>query len=131
VIVSTVLGLSTTAGDIGWRCLARRGMLHCECEAIDYMRLGLGAVRDGRGRSGVEEAWFVLDGHGHFRDDADRWIPVRPGDLVLWAGGPGGWLRSDTESSLELLGLAVLPAAVSRQLPVRSPRTPRTGGPHG
>jgi mannose-6-phosphate isomerase-like protein (cupin superfamily) len=121
VIVSSVRGLSKTADEAAWRCLARRGMLHSECEAFDYLRLSPGAVRDGRGREGVEEVWYVLSGEGEYLDAADRWATLRPGDLVLRPGGVGGWLRGGSASPLELLTLAVLPAAVSAQLPARSP----------
>lgn len=121
MIVSSTLGLVRTVDDTRWRCLARRGMLHSECEAFDYLRLAPGAVRDGRGREGVEEAWFVLSGEGEFLDGADRSLLLRAGDLVLQPWGTSGWLRSSLATSLELLAFAVLPAAVTKQLPARSP----------
>lgn len=121
MIVTNAHGLNRIADDRAWRCLARRGMLHSECEAFDYLRLPPGATRDGRGREGIEEAWFVLSGAGRFHDAADHSVPLRPGDLVLWSGGSGGSLHSGSTSALELLGFAVLPAAVTARLPVRSP----------
>ncbi|MGH3816028.1 MAG: cupin domain-containing protein [Pseudonocardiaceae bacterium] len=121
MIVSSTRGLVRTVDDTRWRCLARRGMLHSECEAFDYLRLAPGAVRDGRGREGVEEAWFVLSGEGEFLDGADRSSLLRAGDLVLRPGATGGWLRSSSATSLELLTFAVLPAAVTEQLPARKP----------
>jgi mannose-6-phosphate isomerase-like protein (cupin superfamily) len=121
VIVSSTRGLVRTVDNTGWRCLARRGMLHSECEAFDYLQLAPSAVRDGRGREGVEEAWFVLRGEGEFLHDGDRSLPVRAGDLILCPCGTGGWFRSSSATSLELLTLAVLPAAVTEQLPARRP----------
>ncbi|MGH3697355.1 MAG: cupin domain-containing protein [Pseudonocardiaceae bacterium] len=121
MIVSSIRGLIGTVDDTRWRCLARRGMLHSECEAFDYLWLAPGAVRDGRGQEGVEQAWFVLSGEGEFLDSADRSLLLRAGDLVLRPGGTGGWLRSSSASSLELLAFAVLPAAVTKQLPARRP----------
>lgn len=121
MIVTSAHGLSRIADDSAWRCLARRGMLHSECEAFDYLRLAPGAVRDGRGREGVEEAWFVLNGAGQFLDGTGRSIPLRPGSLLLWSGGTEGWLRNSSASSLEMLTFTLLPAAVTNQLPTRSP----------
>ncbi|MCG8915758.1 cupin domain-containing protein [Actinokineospora sp. PR83] len=110
---------SRSADGAAWRCLARRGMLHSECEAVDHLVLAPGAERDGRGRAGVEAAWFVVRGEGRFHDAPDHWVPLRPGDLVLWRGGAGGSLRADSE--LELVALAVLPAGVTDRLPARVP----------
>jgi hypothetical protein len=129
VIVTKVSGLSKTMDDTAWRCLARRGMLHSECEAFDYLRLPPGATRDGRGREGVVTVWFVLSGEGRFFDSADHSVPLRPGDLVLWSGGTGGSLHSGGTSALEMLSFAVLPTAVTDQLPARIPVA--TGGVHG
>ncbi|MGW5052711.1 cupin domain-containing protein [Actinokineospora sp. NPDC004072] len=112
---------SRTAAGAAWRCLARRGMLHSECEAVDYVRLPPGSVRDGRGRAGVEAVWFVLSGEGRFHDGADHSVPVRAGDLVLWTGGRGGSVHSGSGGPLELVALAVLPAAVTDRLPARCP----------
>lgn len=121
MIVSSTRGLVRTVDDTAWRCLARRGMLHSECEAFDYLRLAPGAGRDGRGQEGVEQAWFVLSGDGEFLDDAGRSVLLRAGDLVLRPAGTGGWLRNSSAISLELLAFAVLPAAVTKQLPPRRP----------
>ena len=120
MIVSGIHGLNTT-DDTARRCLARRGMLHSECEAVDYLRLAPGATRNGRGQLGVEEVWFVLRGEGEFHEGARRPVALRPGDLVLYSGGTRGWLRNGSASPLELLAFALLPAAVTAQLPARSP----------
>ncbi|WP_267595664.1 hypothetical protein [Carbonactinospora thermoautotrophica] len=101
------------------RCLARRGMLHSECEAFDLIHLRAGARRGPRGREGVEEAWYVLAGEGYVEAPAGS-VSVRAGDLVLrpyreraeLLAGPG---------SLTLLALSVLPREVTRRLPKRVP----------
>ncbi len=121
MIVSSTRGLVGTVDDTRWRCLARRGMLYSECEAFDYVRLAPGGVRDGRGREGNEEAWFVLSGEGEFLTGGDSSLFVRTGDLVLCPDGAGGVLRNSADFPLEVLLLAVLPASVTEQLPVRSP----------
>jgi mannose-6-phosphate isomerase-like protein (cupin superfamily) len=132
MIVTSTGGLSRAAGDGAWRCLARRGMLHSECEAVDYVRLPPGTTRNGRGREGVEAAWFVLGGRGRFLDGEDRSLPLRQGDLLLSSGGNRGSVHNDSTGELELLALAVLPAAVTGRLPARVPvaRWLVTGGGH-
>ncbi|MFK8912334.1 hypothetical protein ACJA3G_35605, partial [Streptomyces sp. YS-3] len=42
------------------RCLARRGMLHSECEAVDRVSLAPHARYDLLGRDDTEAAWYVL-----------------------------------------------------------------------
>lgn len=121
MIVSSIRGLVHARDGARWRCLARRGMLHSECEAFDYLQLAPGAVRDGRGREGIEEAWFVLSGEGELLGDRDCSFPLRAGDLVLRPRGSGGWLRSSATTPLELLSLAMLPPSVTEQLPARRP----------
>ncbi|RBQ20651.1 cupin domain-containing protein [Spongiactinospora rosea] len=124
MIVTHTESLSQAADGGAWRCLARRGMLHSECEAIDYLRLPPGALRDGRGREGVEAIWFVLNGQGRFVDGTDRSFPLRPGDLLFSTGGSRGSVHNDSTGQLELLSLALLPAAVTDRLPLRSPVAP-------
>lgn len=124
MIVTHAESLSSATDDSAWRCLARRGMLHSECEAIDYLRLPPGAVRDGRGRAGVEAIWFVLSGQGRFVDGADRSLPLRAGDLLFSSDGTGGSVRNDSTGQLELLSIALLPAAVTDRLPARIPTAP-------
>ncbi|MGH8907576.1 MAG: cupin domain-containing protein [Egibacteraceae bacterium] len=125
MIVSSIQGVAQAVderlGETQWRCLARRGMLYSECEAFDYLRLAPGAGRDTRGREGIEEAWFVLSGEGEFSDSRGNSFPMRAGDLIVCPRGTGGWLRNSAVSSLELLVIAVMPAAVTARLPVRTP----------
>ncbi|MBW4722183.1 cupin domain-containing protein [Saccharothrix obliqua] len=130
MIVTSAAGLSRAADDHAWRCLARRGMLHSECEAVDYLRLPPGATRDGRGRDGVDVVWFVLSGQGRF-SDGNRSVELNPGDLLLSTGGSRGKLHS-AAAPLELLSLTVLPTAVTERLPARVPVASwLLGGGHG
>lgn len=125
IVSSTHDGLTRTvdgsAGEAVWRCLGRRGMLFSECESFDYVRLSPGSVLDERGRGDIEEAWFVVRGNGEFAEDGKAPVPVREGQLVCFAHSAGGQWRSAEDSPLELLLLALMPAAVSRRLPTRTP----------
>lgn len=126
MIVSSIRGgltrtIDDHTGEAVWRCLGRRGMLYSECESFDYVRLAPGAVLDERGREEIEEAWFVLYGKGEFLDDGGDSLPVQAGDLVLCPYAAGGHWRSNADSPLELLLLAMMPASVSQRLPIRTP----------
>ena len=128
MIATTVAGPTVLVGPgsqrIRLRCLARRGMLHSECEAFDYVRLSPGACYDLSGREGAEAAWYVLRGPldllgaAGFADLAPHTLVE--GDLVLAPdsrqvhlhGGPLG---------AELLCLSVLPRALAERLPSRRP----------
>lgn len=104
---------------VRWCCLARRGMLHSECESIDHVRVPAHAEFAPRDARGVESVWFVLGGAGSMLTAQDG-NPVRPGHLVLVpAACPVRFLAGD--DGLELLWLAVLPEEVSRLLPARKP----------
>ncbi|WP_394825686.1 cupin domain-containing protein [Pendulispora albinea] len=96
-------------------------MLFSECESFDYVRLEPGAVIDGRGRGDIEEAWFVLRGEGELVADGQLPLSLREGQLVLCSHGAASRWRAATDSPLELLFLALMPASVSRQLPERTP----------
>jgi mannose-6-phosphate isomerase-like protein (cupin superfamily) len=125
IVSSTHDGLTRTvdsiAGEAVWRCLGRRGMLFSECESFDYVRLAPGSVLDERGRGDIEEAWFVVSGSGEFADEGTAPLPVHEGDLVFCAQAAGGQWRAAGDAPLELLFLALMPASVSRRLPVRTP----------
>ncbi|WP_051966553.1 pirin family protein [Kitasatospora mediocidica] len=105
------------------RCLARRGMLHSECEAFDHVRLSPAACYDLTGRDGTEAAWYVLRGSVALLDEG---LPQRPrralveGDLVLAPRGGEVHLHGGPLGA-ELLCLTVLPSTVSNRLPSRRP----------
>ncbi|MFF0146667.1 Cupin domain-containing protein [Amycolatopsis sulphurea] len=108
-------------GSASWRCLGRRGMLFSECESFDYVRLAPGTALDGRGRGDLEEAWFVVSGRGEYSEAGEAPLRVREGQLVIVPHGCGGKWRAAEDSPLELLLMALMPAAVSRRLPTRTP----------
>ncbi|GAA0588391.1 hypothetical protein [Streptomyces crystallinus] len=106
------------------RCLARRGMLHSECEAVDRISLPPHAQYDLVGRGDAEAAWYVLSG-----PLTARWTGARRPARAL---GAGGLLLARTARDIslragprgaELLCLTVTPAAVARRLPPRTPDT--------
>lgn len=109
-------------GEIRWRSLARRGMLHCECESFDYVRLSPGAEIPLRGREGTEGAWFTLAGSGRLVEAgaAPAGRALRAGDLILLPDGEEGRLLGG-DGGLELLWLAVMPRDVTQSLPPRRP----------
>ncbi|MED7949885.1 hypothetical protein [Streptomyces sp. BE303] len=103
------------------RCLARRGMLHSECEAFEHVRLGPGACFDLAGRESTEAAWYVLRGPVALLDCPD--LPLRlldRGALVLAPHGESVHLHGGPLGA-ELLCLTVLPARVGAALPERRP----------
>ncbi|MEU8080913.1 hypothetical protein AB0B31_36340 [Catellatospora citrea] len=103
---------------LDWTCLARRGMLHSDTEAVDHLRLRPGGRLDGRGRDGVAEAWFLLSGRARLPGGRS----VGAGDLVLRPPGTVDELVAVEET--QLLVLAVMPAEVSAVLPARRPEMP-------
>jgi len=125
MIISTMGCTSRTrAGDeeLRWRSLARRGMLHSECESFDYVRLAPGTEFALRGREGTESAWFAIAGSGRLlaSDPGSPERVLEAGDLLLLPGGVVGRLSSG-DSGLELLWLQVLPREISQSLPPRRP----------
>ncbi len=125
MIISGIAGTSRTVDsgeEIRWRSLARRGMLHSECESFDYVRLAPGTSFELRGREGTENAWFTVSGSGKLSEpgaeQAERALKV--GDLVLLPAGKEIRLTSEG-NGLELLWLTVLPRVVINALPERRP----------
>lgn len=125
MIISTIDCTSQTrdgSEEVRWRSLARRGMLHCECESFDYVRLAPDTEFALRGREGTESAWFAIAGSGRLRvpdSDAPERI-LGAGELILLPAGKEGRLSSGT-TGLELLWLEVLPREISQSLPTRRP----------
>jgi mannose-6-phosphate isomerase-like protein (cupin superfamily) len=127
VIVTDITNLGRAAASTGaviqWCCLARRGMLHSECEAVDYLELSPRATVTMDGRSGTEEAWYVLEGHAEFGDPTiGRLQRVDAGHLALRPADTSPIVRNaSSDTPLRLLLVVVLPQAVSDRLPPRSP----------
>jgi quercetin dioxygenase-like cupin family protein len=116
------LAASRSQAPVRWGCLARRGMLYSECEAVDHLELAPGAVVTMAGRSGVEEAWYVLDGDVEFDAQAGASARAGRGDLVLRPAGTASAVRNPSlEASARMLLVAVLPPAVTDRLPRRRP----------
>lgn len=119
---ASVAGLTTTQSEaaVRWRCLSRRGMLYSECEAIDYLELAPQAVVTMRGRSGTEEAWYVLEGHVEFDGHADGPLRAGRGDLVLRPASISSAVRNpSSQTPAGLLLISAMPPAITDRLPVR------------
>ncbi|MBM0276138.1 hypothetical protein [Micromonospora tarensis] len=99
------------------RCLARRGMLHSECQAIDHLRLATGDHLDLTEAAGHETAWVVCRGRASLTGQPGQ---LTAGDVVVVPVGsrPGLTVLS---GPLELLRVAVLTAEAARRLPQRRP----------
>jgi mannose-6-phosphate isomerase-like protein (cupin superfamily) len=125
MIISTIGSTSSTRDsgeEIRWRSLARRGMLHSECESFDYLRLAPGTEFALRGRQGTESVWFTVAGTGLVveSDPVSAGCTLKAGDLVLLPAGKDVRLVSG-DSGLELLWLSVMPREVTQSLPIRRP----------
>ena len=112
-----------THGVVRWCCLARRGMLHSECEAVDYLELSPQATVTMDGRAGTEEAWYVLEGHAEFDDPTTARVErIDAGRLALRPAGTSLIVRNASpDTPLRLLLVSVLPRVVTDVLPGRSP----------
>jgi hypothetical protein len=116
MIVTTTAGPSRTVADgadLRWRCLARRGMVHSECEAVDHVAVPANTEFAPSGTEGVESAWLVISGDGQVGDQ-----PVEAGDVIL---SPTAEAVTAGPDGVELLWIVVLPDEVSRALPARRP----------
>lgn len=128
--VGAGIAASVSQTAVRWACLARRGMLYSECEAIDYLELGEGAVVTMAGRHGIEEAWYVLDGDVEFGADASPSRHVARGDLVLRPTDTAATVRNlSSERQARLLLISVTPSVVTDRLPPRRPALDRTDAP--
>jgi mannose-6-phosphate isomerase-like protein (cupin superfamily) len=131
VIVTDTTGAGSAANlseeTVRWGCLARRGMLYSECEAVDYLEVAPQAAVTSRGRSGTVEAWYVLAGQADFDDSVtERSERVGPGSLVLRSDASSSTVHNPCSNTpLRLLLIAVLPPAVTDRLPQRRPSIDR------
>ncbi|GAA4007969.1 hypothetical protein OG252_22785 [Streptomyces sp. NBC_01352] len=124
MIVSRAAAHAVRQGGPDRRCLARRGMLHSECEAVDHVRLPGGGAVEERGRSGTDEVWLVLSGAVAVEEcDSAPWT-LRPGELMLSPAGARPRLTA-ADGGAELLLMAVLPHDRVRRLPRRVPELTR------
>ncbi len=127
MIVTTVTSPARTVGaggeDIRWRSLARRGMLHSECESFDHVRLPPGTEFSLCSRHGTEQVWFTLRGAGEVSSGPGHATghPLRKDDLVIAPHGDAQVVLRAGSAGLDLLWLTVLPSAVTVALPGRKP----------
>ncbi|MER7009194.1 hypothetical protein ABT297_39970 [Dactylosporangium sp. NPDC000555] len=117
----------TTEDGEPWRCLARRGMLHSECEAVDLLDVPPGGSVVHRDADGVDEAFYVVSGAGEVSIAAAlvgaAAYRVTAGALALVQHDVTAVLRAGPEG-LRLVAIRVLPAATSADLPLRVPQLP-------
>ncbi|MGH3480457.1 MAG: hypothetical protein ACRDQD_26940 [Nocardioidaceae bacterium] len=119
-MAQTVRTLSDTGAKTHSRTLARRGFFFSETEAFDYLRLAAGDEIGSRGRSGTEEAWFVVRGDGELIDPDGRAHRLRRYTLAACPLDSGTRLRAGTQG-MEILLLAVIPEHLSAAMPARLP----------
>lgn len=105
-----------------WRCLARRGMLHSECETFEQIRLSPGAELAHDPRNGTEQTVYVAAGSGELLDGNGA-LPLSAGSLLL--APPSAPLRVRArDDGLDLIVLRTLPTEVSTRLLARIPELP-------
>ncbi|MBM2623643.1 hypothetical protein JIG36_49965 [Actinoplanes sp. LDG1-06] len=99
------------------RCLARRGMLHSECQAIDHLRLSTGDHLELAEADGHETAWVICRGRAGLTGESDE---LRAGHVILVPAGDRPAL-SVLDGPLDLLRIAVVDRETARMLPARRP----------
>ncbi|MBT2413703.1 DUF861 domain-containing protein [Streptomyces sp. ISL-12] len=124
MIVSTASAHAVTGSDgappVSRRCLARRGMMHSECEAVDHVLLAPGAGAEERGRSGTEELWLLLSGEVTVAEDGAAPRSLRAGEVLLCPADSRPRLTAGAGAA-ELLQVSVLSGGRSALLPARRP----------
>ncbi|MCU7707024.1 hypothetical protein ACGILS_25185 [Streptomyces albidoflavus] len=114
--------------DRTWRCLARRGMLHSECESFEQLRLAPGATWTHEPAHGTEAALYAVAGSASVHaltgtgPDA-RAQPLDAGGALLVGSRAGVRVTAGAEG-VDLLAVRVLPADVTARLPARVPELP-------
>jgi hypothetical protein len=126
VIVSRAAGHQVLIGPRGraWRCLARRGMLHSECEVIDHWELDTGAVFELNRCNGIEELVLVVSGHGVLHQPEQPPRDVRASQLILAPYDTSATLVAGP-AGMALLSIQGMPAHISAVLPPRVPEVQR------
>ncbi len=127
MIVTNVTSPARTLGAGGetiyWRSLARRGMLHSECESFDHVQLAPDTEFALCGRYATEQVWFTLRGTGEVNSGPGYGTgrPLQQGDLVISPHGGDQLVLHAGSAGLDVLWLTVLPSAVTATLPGRKP----------
>lgn len=117
-----------------WRCLARRGMLHSECEAFEQLWLAPGATWTHEPAHGTEAALYAVAGSASVHTEAGIGPEADGGrageEHTLDAGGAllvgarAAVRVTAGAEGLDLLAVRVLPADVVSRLPARVPELP-------
>ncbi|GAA2677440.1 MULTISPECIES: hypothetical protein [Actinosynnema] len=102
-----------------WRCLARRGMLHSETEAVDHLRAAPRRQVVHHADDVVEEALYVVSGSAELSEGAAT-EQLRPGHVVLLGPDTTAQITAGP-SGVELVSVRTMPARVSALLPPRVP----------
>lgn len=127
MIVTNISSPARTLGSEGenirWRSLARRGMLHSECESFDHVRLAPGTEFALYNRHAAEQVWFIVRGTGKVSDGPAgvNGHQLHEGDLVAAPHGDTEIVLRAGPTGLDALWLTVLPVAISSTLPGRKP----------
>jgi quercetin dioxygenase-like cupin family protein len=122
IVNRAVADVAVTAGGTraAWQCLIRRGMLHSECESVEYWRLPPGGVLPVHAEHGVEEAILVLDGEAVLRAGDGAQLCAGRGAVLLVPHGITGTVHA-TSSGARLVTVRGLAESVCRALPPRVP----------
>ncbi|MEU3529658.1 hypothetical protein AB0E62_38430 [Streptomyces sp. NPDC038707] len=126
MIVSSATGdvsVAVAAQQAHWQSLIRRGMLHSECEGVEYWALPPAGRLPVRADHGVEEAVLVLDGELSLHTPESKSLVATAGRLLLIPHGLDGELVAGDRPAT-VLTIRGLPAEVSAQLPPRIPELP-------
>lgn len=114
--------LRARAAGSTWRCLARRGMLHSECEAFEQIRLAPGAVWTHASSHGTDTAVYAVAGRGSVHDeDGSRGLGA--GNALLVPARSAVRVSAGA-CGLDLTLVRTLPLDVIARLPARVPELP-------
>jgi hypothetical protein len=121
-IDATVANRGAGVGPSFSRCLARRGMLHSECESFDYLQLAPATVFSPPGVEGTESVLFLLSGTATLTDPSTKadYAELSSGSLICVSPSTDMILRVGP-MGVELLWLELLTARTISALPRRRP----------
>ncbi|MEU5426469.1 hypothetical protein AB0H73_12790 [Streptomyces olivoreticuli] len=109
--------------DARWQSLARRAMLHSECEAVEHWRLPAGYPLQVSADHGVEEALIVLEGSISVDVPGEAVPEARAGQCALVPHGVEATIRAGADGAV-LVSVRALPSEITRALPPRRPGLP-------
>ena len=106
---------------LGWRCLARRGMVFCELEGFEHLTVAPNGALHGPAHPSTEQIVFVVSGEAT-AEVGGRTFPLTPGEVLLLGIGGKYTLTNTGEGALELLTVEFIPAQIADRLPRRTPQ---------